>query len=39
MPSPLFLKPQIVKNLPAVFLKSLLPLLHGIGQFTAFFIC
>lgn len=38
-PPPLSLKPQIVKSLPAVFPKTLLPLLHGIGQFAAFFIC
>lgn len=36
---PLFLEPQIVKNLPAVFPKTLLPWLHGIGRFAAFFIC
>lgn len=39
LPSPLFLEPQIVKNLTAVFPKTLLPWLHGIGQFAAFFIC
>lgn len=38
-PSPLSLEPQIVKSLPAVFPKTLLPWLHGIGQFAAFFIC
>lgn len=38
-PSPLSLEPQIVKSLPAVFPKTLLPLLHEIGQFAAFFIC
>lgn len=36
---PLFLKAQVVKSLPAFFLKSFFPFLHGSSQFAASIIC